>query len=37
MNILVRILRLKKKKLGDDEIGDMILYGVAQKNDPILE
>ena len=37
IDILVRIFGFEKQKLGDQEIGNLIVDGGSQKDDPILQ
>src|SRR6266513_1666656 len=37
MNILVGVFSLQKKKLGNDQVGNLIVNPTAEKNDPIFE
>ena len=37
MNVLVRILGFQKKKLGHDQVGNMVIDGSDQKDDTFLE
>ena len=37
VDVLVRVLGLEEEQLGDDQVGDVVLDGVAQEDDALLE
>jgi len=37
VNVLVGILGFQKKKLGDDQVGNMVIDAAAQEDDALFE
>jgi hypothetical protein len=37
VNVFIGVFGFQKKELGDNQVGNVVIYAAAQKNDALLE